>query len=299
MTNVAHAGSLEHEVLQKTFQGIPPKYEERDTPSNYREYPGGADLPKKMKVWVVQENIPGSVVSRGWGFSDSPDAEVLVVGLNHGKEYAAVGVGRHGNFLQWGYSAPPSKMTEAGQRLFLNCISYIHKFDGKGPLIRRQQSDRINPIRLAMVLDKIKDKDFFSSVFTREQIDKHQRDPAGLIQYYMDNYEWIYWDGVYRVDEELKALRIPSNRVYLTLQRLIELLDDEQNAQTARKLLRRYTIESFEQPAEWRKWLIENRDRLYFSDVGGYKFRVVPKGYLDRPLHSQPAASTTTTKATP
>ena len=42
-----------------------------------------------------------------------------------GKMNGAVAVGRHGNFLQWGFSAPPSKMTDAGQKLFVNCLYYI------------------------------------------------------------------------------------------------------------------------------------------------------------------------------
>ena len=70
------------------------------------------------------------------------DAEAIVLGFNSGKEYGAVGIGRHGNFLHWGYWAPPSQMTEAGKKLFLNCIHYIHKFDGKVPLIRRSSSHR-------------------------------------------------------------------------------------------------------------------------------------------------------------
>ncbi len=40
---------------------------------------------------------------------------------------------RHGNFLQWGHAAAPSRMTPAGRNLFVNCIAYIHKFDGERP----------------------------------------------------------------------------------------------------------------------------------------------------------------------
>jgi hypothetical protein len=41
-----------------------------------------------------------------------------------------VGGGRDHNFLQWGFSAPPSKMTSAGGNLFINCVCYIAKFKG-------------------------------------------------------------------------------------------------------------------------------------------------------------------------
>lgn len=240
-----------------------------------------------MKVWRVQDHskvrgkIPNSVVARAYGFTDSPDAEVLVKGFNTGKEYGAVGVGRHGNFLQWGYSLPPSKMTEAGRKFFLNCICYIHKFDGKAPLIRRTSSHRWNAIRLAAVLDKIKNKSFFSGTFSPDLIKKYKRNADGLVRYYKNDFEFIYRDRTFHIDRELKSLGMDSNRSLNTLERLISLLQDENNADAARNLLSRYTNQSFGSAEEWQSWFDSNRDRIYFSDVGGYKFLVIPEGYLD------------------
>lgn len=113
------------------------------TPENYRRYPGGEKLPDKVKVWRVQKTTdkPGGT-TKPYGavarpFENSADAEALVAGYNDGKMNGAVAVGRHGNFLQWGFSAPPSKMTEAGRRFFLNCVCYIAGFGGRAPGIRR------------------------------------------------------------------------------------------------------------------------------------------------------------------
>jgi hypothetical protein len=63
------------------------------------------------------------------------------------------------------------------------------------------------------------------------------------------------------------------------------LLGDSQQAPAARKALGRYTRESFETPEEWQTWFTKNRDRIFFTDVGGYKFLVNPEGH---PTHSQP-----------
>ncbi len=112
-----------------------------DTPENYRRYPGGKELPAKLKVWRIQQIAgpkdifvrPYGAVAPPWKPEEATDAEMLVAGYNTGKMNGAVAVGRHGNFLQWGFSAPPSQMTEAGRNLFLNCIVYITKFDGKAP----------------------------------------------------------------------------------------------------------------------------------------------------------------------
>jgi len=139
-------------------------------------------------------------------------------------------------------------MTDAGRNFFLNCICYIRKFDGKGPLVRRMRSARIDPVRLAMLITKIKDKDFFSSTFTPEQLKKYENDPNGLAGYYLENYELIYWDKYYLIDEELKALGIKSNRTIHMLERLIALLEDPNQAATAERLLDRYTIESLNTP---------------------------------------------------
>lgn len=289
MGDAAHAESLDHEVFSKPFK-VEPQFESMKTPGDYRKYPDGDKLPDQMKVWRVQNTGKrfGGVVARPYGFTDSPDAEVLALGVNTGKQYGAVGVGRHGNILQWGYSAPPSKMTDAGRKLFLNCICYIHQFDGKGPLIRKIAIHRLDTIRQAPGAERFWQR-------RKRRNDKRSRpnipdditkkflgDPNGLVKYYKDNLEFIYEDGQFRVDSELKSLGFNSNREVATLERLISLLKDESHAETARRLLARYTNESFSEPEQWQSWFDENKDRIYFTDVGGYKFFVVPQGYLDK-----------------
>jgi hypothetical protein len=125
-----------HEVFEKPFK-VEPVYEMWETPSVYRGYPGGKELPDKLKVWRVQKTTdkpagttrPYGAVARP--FENSADAEALVAGYNNGKMSGAVAVGRERNFLQWGFSAPPSTMTDAGRNFFLNCVCYIAKFEGK------------------------------------------------------------------------------------------------------------------------------------------------------------------------
>ncbi|MBA7478875.1 hypothetical protein ES707_14303 [subsurface metagenome] len=292
MKDAAHAESLEHEVFQKPFK-VEPEFEYRDTPPNYhRRHLGEGKLPDKMKVWRVQDHskvygkIPNSVVACAYGFTDSLDAEVLAKGFNTGKEYGAVGVGRHGNYLQWGYSLPPSKMTDAGRKFFLNCICYINKFDGKAPLIRRTSTHRLDTMRLARSAEALwqrrKNDESFLPFIPEDLTKKFSGDPNGLVQYYKDNLEFIYRDRQFHIDSELKSLGLNSNRSLDTLERLIGLLQDDTHADTARRLLTRYTNQSFQSADDWKRWFEDNRDRIFFSDVGGYKFLVIPEGYLDK-----------------
>jgi len=289
MADAAHGGSFEHEIFSKPFK-VEPQFEYYKTPGNYYNRHLGSDkLPDQMKVWLVQKTGKkyGSVVARSYGFTDSPDAEVLVLGFNTGKEYGAVGIGRHGNFLQWGYWAPPSQMTEAGKKLFLNCICYIHKFDGKVPLIRTVAQHRLNTLRLApgaersLLRRRKESKKSFTPFIPDDITEKFLGDPNGLVQYYNDNIEFIYQDRQFHVDNELKSLGLNSNRQTETLERLISLLEDEKQADTARLLLARYTSDSFQTTEQWRSWFQANKDRIFFSDRGGFKFFVVPIGYME------------------
>jgi len=282
MENAAHAESLDHEVY-RTPVAVQPEFEYRSTPANYREsYLGPGKLPDRIKVWRVQNTQKGNVVAWSYGFLDSPDAEIIAVGFNHGKEYGAIGIGRQANVLQWGYSDAPSQMTEAGRRLFLNCIHYIHRFDGKTPLVRRCSADRTDVLREALIFGRIgvdNKRKFFAGSFPQELWNRYGSDPNGLFAYYKENLDLVYRDNacVYRVDEELKSLGIESNRKVETLERLFILLKDETHHETARRLLDRYTDghTSFD--------FGSGRDRIYFTDVGGYKFQVVPEGYMTRP----------------
>ncbi|MCU0918042.1 MAG: hypothetical protein MUC88_26280, partial [Planctomycetes bacterium] len=256
---------------------VRPPFESRATPSVYREtYPGPGPVPDQIKVWRVQESARGNAVTSCYGFTDSPDTEAVAVGFNHGKSYGSISIGRHGNVLQWGYGDPPSRMTEAGRRLLLNCIQYIRRFDGKAPLVRWRADDRRRVVSLASNLPYVSEdqKQFILRSFPKSLGEEYRDHPEGLAAYYQANVELIYYDGVYRVDEELKALGFASNREVEMLDRLLALGKDESRRDVVRQLVARYTDDPM--PPDFRK----ARDRIYFSDIGGYKFRVVPEGYL-------------------
>ncbi len=88
-----------------------------------------------MKVWYVQKartRMEG-VVCQVSDPENTPHLETVMLGFAPGKSYAAAAICRYGNFLQWGHAAAPSRMTPAGRNLFVNCIAYIHKFDGQRP----------------------------------------------------------------------------------------------------------------------------------------------------------------------
>ena len=275
-------------------------------PENYKRHPEAGDLPEKTDVWHVQNSGKkySGAVSMAYNFEGGPDDESLVAGCN-GKSYPHTAVGRHGNFLQWGYGEPPSKMTEDGRNLFLNCICYIRKFAGQPPLVRNHAMNR----RCA----------FHYKAFAPDLVKKYEGREGELYQLCKDNIELLRYEQkqisantfefMFPIDSELKDLGIESNRRIETLEKLIALLASSQASpqtkpgffdrlkakranqkriKTARRLLTRYTGLDFRTHERWRRWLDEHRDRLFFSDFGGYKFYVIPEGY--RPAAAPDAA---------
>jgi hypothetical protein len=281
MDNAAHAESLDHEVY-RTPLAVQPEFEFRKTPANYRlGHLGERPLPDQMKVWRVQDTPKGNVIAIGIGFEDSPDGEIIAVGLNRLKKYGDVAIGRHANVLQWGYGDPPSKMTEPGRRLFLNCIHYVRRFEGKAPLVRRENDPRMHGLQWKPLQEGATQRRLvFMGSYSKDIRKEYEGRSNELDAYYVENLEVAYWEGGFRVDEDLRSLGIRSNRQVETLDRLIALLADADREETARRALARYTCESFDTPQQWRQWFERNRNRIYFTDVGGYKFLVVPEGYL-------------------
>jgi hypothetical protein len=273
-------------VFRKPFKVVP-KFETKETPSSYIKYaPPGKVLGKQMQVWRVQDtgNRVGKAgsVSPGYTCEYPGEAEVISPGFAPGKPYDSVGIGRHGNFLLWGYSAPPSKMTPAGLKLFVNCICYIRGFGGKPfariPQIARDRTEDMPRIFSLMFGSPRRAKSYPPRFFPPEVLKRFGGDLKRLHKHYQDNIEFVRVDNYpFLIDEELKALGVSSNRKIATLEKLIELLETGDKAELAQKLLLRYTTQKHESAAEWQAWLTKNRGQLVFSDKGGYKFYVVPK----------------------
>jgi hypothetical protein len=84
------------------------------------------------------------------------------------------------------------------------------------------------------------------------------------------------------IDDELRSLGFNSNRKPQTLEGLIALLKQPAKNAAATRLLQRYTDESFSKVQQWEEWLKASQGRIFFTDLGGYKFLIVPPGYLTK-----------------
>ena len=138
----AHHLKTEHPIFKGPF-AVNLTMVTKPTPDGIFHYPSGKNVPKEIPMWHVQKEgyMEGKgyrvgLVSRGDGFLDSPDAEYISSGVNS-KDVGAVAIGRHGNFLLWGFSASPDYMTEEAKQVFANAVVYIKQFKGQKPIARK------------------------------------------------------------------------------------------------------------------------------------------------------------------
>jgi len=97
-------------------------------------------------------------------------------------------------------------------------------------------------------------------------------------QYLNENVEYLIYNPqgnpVMEVDEDVKEMGV-SNRKPELLGKSIEWLQKKgKKAALAQRVLERYTEESFSNAGEWENWFRTNRDRLFFTEAGGYKWLV-------------------------
>jgi hypothetical protein len=275
-----------HEIFQKPLH-VDMQWEERPTPDNYRHWPDGESLGKTVKVWKMQTKkfpeIDPGLVSDPYGFNDSPDAEAIASGLNS-KGPNAVTLGRHGNFFLWGFAAQPSDMTPEARKCFVNSICYIRKFDGQRPMVHKTGQSRQWALVYVGYLKTVKDEKFIEQLFPEDLRKRFGTDAAKYRAYYQENLEYLRPgpDSRFVVDEDVKSLGLSNRRVEL-LERCIGLLEKGEKADLALRILKRYTNERFTDAKDWRAWLEKNGARLFFTDVGGFKFLVAPPKGAPRP----------------
>jgi hypothetical protein len=94
-------------------------------------------------------------------------------------------------------------------------------------------------------------------------------------KYYKDNYEYFYPLDADHLQLDTDALQLGiSNRQIKILEKCIQMLRDQQDAELALRVLHRYTTENFSTAADWTSWLNKNRKKLFYTESGGFKFMV-------------------------
>lgn len=140
----AHTWRKDHPIFKGPFE-VKMTVVNKPTPEEafHYAYSYEGEMPKELPVWKVQtkgfssdEGFRVGLVSRPWGYEDSPEAEYISGGISS-KSLDAVAIGRHGNFLLWGFAASPAYLTEEARSVLANAIVYISHFKGQGIIARK------------------------------------------------------------------------------------------------------------------------------------------------------------------
>ena len=208
MYDSAHQLKLDHEVFHHPLE-VAPELTEVATPEEF-PYQSIDNWGSTMKVWKAQTvNYP--LVDVGmchtlYGFEDSPDAEMFARGIGM-KGPDCVALSRQANFFHWGFSVPPSQMTESARRLFVNAICYIHKFDGVHPLIRKETMPREWALRNAQLPELLSDK--YREIKSRQFRNAIAVSPGLLPERYNGEIDRFIQDQLNWVEPEMKRV-LPS-----------------------------------------------------------------------------------------
>lgn len=327
----AHTFRSEHPIFKGPFE-VKMSLEMQPTPTAALEsaYASEIPVPDSVLMWRVQtggymtdETFRSGMISKSGGFEDSPDSEFISGGVS-AKNLDAVAIGRHGNFLLWGFAASPRHMTEEAQRVFANAVVYMAKFAGQTPIARKyfdaQSRSYINLQKYWVsheAWEKFADRDrvFFAELTARRKsaLEKQKRgekltgeEKAALrskitkvndykehlayyepllfkefganeqayMDYYDNNRAYFYMgNGQKEIDEDVKAWEIPNNDLRL-LDKAIECLEKKMDTARANRILHRYTLCRFETPKEWREWYEANKNRMFFTESGGWYFMI-------------------------
>jgi len=137
-------------------------------------------------------------------------------------------------------------------------------------------------------------EDYVRGFAGAELFAKFGTNTAKYHKYYRDNYEYYYPSDGYslQLDQDAQRLGI-SNRKVEILEKCVGLLEKGRDTAMAMRVLRRYTMEVFASPGEWRDWLTQNKNRLFYTESGGFKFMV------NTGAGSAPVAASQATSADP
>lgn len=266
----------EHPIFNTPIR-VELKEEKVRTPVNFMHYYSGVKLPSEIDaLWMQTEsNDDGKgywvgQILVGMGFDDSPDCE-FISGSNSLKDITGMALGRSGNIFHWGFSASPAFMTEQAKQIFVNTVCYMAQFNGRRGITRfrseaRTWVDEYCFRKTGMMLDHASG--------TSEEWGNAERDE--LYRFYKENYPYFWLNrSTPEVDEDAKSLGIANNDVRL-LDEAIKLLGNKDTVFTNKgyRLLRRYTEYDFTTMEGWKNWLRKYREYLFFTELGGYKFKI-------------------------
>jgi hypothetical protein len=218
---------------------------------------------------------------------EAPEVEVFCGGVN-AKDSDAIAVWRQGNLLHFGFDASPAEFNSMGKALLVNAIAYISRFTEDQPIVEIESPGR-NPVLLRTTIVKMIARNSSEAwQYLKASFDPGVLAAAGIktlpafAGWYASVREFAVpsAEGLMTVDADALALYIKPSRAEFFPRAIATLARPGEDAAKARRLLARYAPPDCPGPAatvqQWSAWRKANRDYLFFSEIGGYRWYVDP-----------------------
>ena len=222
-----------------------------------------------------------------WGFGAAPDSmteeaqTVFANAVSYIKDFA----GRKPVVRRFGYPLMRKKIedfrdatTKEGYQKYLQGVKIFNNWLPKQQKkVRRMKNptpqDKAwldeKPMEALSHVDFIKENSQFGL------INAYHNDVEAVRCFLDENMEYFYGSDLRKqdleIDEDAKSLGI-SNRDKHLLDSCITMLEKGVDTDKAMRLLKRYTYQDFPSATAWRNWYKTYKDKLYFTEVGNYKF---------------------------
>jgi hypothetical protein len=243
------------------------------TPKVYLEHDPG--LPPELdvlRVFATDASEPGYVTR--WDFRALPDAEWLASGINS-KSAGHVAVLRHGSIVLWGFHGPAEGLTSVGTKLFLNALAYAHAHDGSFVENLRLASPREDLLAFYMRLAPGRprsERAELARIFPPGFPDSVLEDPSTAPAWFREVRGHLRPAGDF-FDLDARCAELgPANDSPAFLEELERRLGAAPDDALALELLARYVPAAPRESAS--AWLRAHRAELYFTDVGGYVWKL-------------------------
>jgi len=148
----------------------------------------------------------------------------------------------------------------------------------KNALAKRENGDSLTRRELAMLNYVPQPPKSFEDYLKRHQREFYEligNNPEAYAKFYNDNYDYFYGFGFYHleIDEDVKSMCIPNYDLRI-LDEAIKLWETGKDSDKAKRILSRYTLVDFATAKEWREWYNTYKDKLFFTEAGGWLFLI-------------------------
>ncbi len=276
----------DHVIFRRPF-AVAFRAEDTLTPKNFKEWkPTVGDTVPTFRVFDAFDEAKDEwgLVTDDAGFEEAPDAERILGGINHkGPDYAAIA--RHGSFVMFGFHARPERLTDEGRRLYLNTLAYAVAHKGAIVETLRLRPNRASLLdtltifaprlpanqRAASVARRFVGEEIPATVL--ENVDAARAWFAARAPFLHPADDGSNWDTRLQltVDAECRQLGA-ANGSPAFLDEIATRLEADPEDPLAHTLLARYVRGVA--PADFADWLARNRAQTYFTETGGWTWRV-------------------------